>query len=73
MLRTAFVFMLAALVSFVVMLITASETAVYVLTLCVIASYLCMRCEDVLYKRSLQRKRLQLIAQSAHSRRYYWM
>lgn len=77
LIRSAIVLMLAALVSFVVMFAAGSETALYTLVACVVASYLCVACDSYMYNRNMHRKivkqRLQQIADSAHTNKYTWM
>lgn len=72
LLKTAIAFMLAAIVAMVAMFATGSTEALYACVASVVASWLCIYCENQLYKRKLYRQRLQQIANSAHIGSYDW-
>lgn len=83
LLRVAIAFMSAAVVAMFVAFIAANTVALYIMLACVAASYLCVYCEDQLYKRQQYKQQVQRIVAlqhtlaeefgSSHSNRHTWM
>lgn len=73
LLNIAVAFMLAALASCVVALVFTSTAAMYTMFACVAAAAVCVKCEDVLHKRSIVKQRLHNIVARAHTHSYDWM
>lgn len=77
LLRTAIVFMAAAVVALVVMLFapTASvgNTALAVVVAATFASFVCVKADEVLARRELVKQRRQRIARTAHASKHLWL
>ena len=77
LLRTAIVFMAAAVVAVVAMLlaptVSVANTALAVVVAATFASFVCVKADEVMARRELVKQRLQRIAATAHSNKHTWL